>query len=79
MFTLKLMRGVNNEQIDIISASRVRIDRRKLSDSPEVAIIVDEGSSTEFWYYLTSTPGDDFYRMCVVENLAGKTTEVVHS
>lgn len=79
MFTVKLMTGPNNETIDVFEAHTIRVQRRKHIDAPnDTAIVLDAGKPTEFWYYVTSEPSDGHYRMAVIENAAGKTTEVVH-
>lgn len=79
MFTVKLFRGLNNELIDVFEAHSVRIQKRNHIDQmPDVAIILDSGRPSEFWHYVTNEPNDWHYRMGVVENMAGKTTEVIH-
>lgn len=81
MLTVKLMRGMNNSQIKIIEAREVEIRMNACGSSAEGtqhAIIVKPGPDglDDFWQYVG---GADGWEMAVIENAAGKTTEIVRA
>jgi hypothetical protein len=81
MFTVKLMRGENNAEIHVLEAMDVRIQRSQGADinSAGSAVIVNPGRGDfEQWFYVGNNGNDPTqYRLAVIENAAGKTTEVV--
>lgn len=80
MFTVKFMKGLNNETIKIVDALDVEIrmfNRCDNSGSQHAIILTRPGApacETE-WQYL----GHPDWDMAVVENSHGKTTEVVRA
>lgn len=80
MFTVKLMKGINNETIKIIEATDVEIRMFQCSDtsgSQHALVLTRPGApvgETE-WQYL----GHPDWDMAVVENSHGKTTEVIRA
>jgi hypothetical protein len=80
MFTVKLMRGINNSNIKIIEAREVEIRMGACGGTVagvQHAVIVKPGpdGTDDFWHYV----GGPDWDMAVIENAAGKTTEIVRA
>ena len=74
MFTVKLMRGENNSEILLKQSAEVVVKR--MTDGSAAVVTRASADDDTMWNYVG---GDDpsNYAMAVIENAAGKTTEVV--
>jgi hypothetical protein len=78
MFTLKLMKGQTNETIKLIEAAEVEVKLYHSGGTQQGtlhAIVVTPPYGEQTWHYL----GHSDWDMAVIENSAGKTTEVVRA
>lgn len=81
MFTVKLMTGQPGQTIKIVEAREVEIKALQgINACGEHAIVVKPGPEgmDDFWYYVGHDSPDQ-YQVAVIENAAGKTTEVVRA
>jgi hypothetical protein len=80
MFTVKLMKGMQNEQIKVIEAREVEIRMSACGSSDDGiqhAVIVKPGhdGNEDFWHYV----GGPDWDTAIIENAAGKTTEIIRA
>lgn len=78
MFTVKLMKGESNSVIKIVEAREVEIRMHSVGGSnqdTQHGIIVTPFIGEQVWYYV----GNPDWEMAVIENAAGKTTEIVRA